>query len=357
MRNSQLRRGRTVGALLLVLVGAAAGCRHRMPESIAAEVRPDRFDDRGIVPLPSGQWSGYTDQRQHTFWRNGEDNDPCLSRDGTLLLFSSTAHSPVSSIYLRPLDGRATRQLTTGIHNDMYPELDPTGKRVAFASQRTGTWDIFVIEIDNPNTAWQVTQSPGDDIHPTWSPDGRRIAYCSRARDEDWQIWVVDLKTHGFTNLGPGMYPEWSPNGEWIAFQKPRFRGGGWFGVWVLKPDGSAVTEIVSSDKWAAINPSWSPDGKHITFATVHKSPESQAEQRAWAGDDVWIVNADGTGLYQLTTDAGPEWNPRWSSDGRIYFVARRDGVQNIHSVRPTLSELALEPAPQPAPAAAEPAK
>lgn len=340
-------RPRTLG-LAILACAALAGCRYRGPvyPTPKPEVRPDRFDDRGIIPLPAKQWAGYTDIQQVTFSRNGEDNDPCISRDGKWLLYSSTAHSMVSSIYLRPIEGKATRQLTTGFHNDMYPVFDPTGTKVAFASQRTGNWDVFVVETANPATAWQVTQSPGDDIHPSWSPDGRYLAYCARARDEDWQLWLVDVKTHGFTNLGPGMYPEWSPAGDLILFQKPRFRSGGWFGVWTIKPDGSAVTEIVSSEKWAAINPTWSPDGKHIAFASVNKSPEAQAESRAWAGDDIWIVNADGSGLYQLTTDEGPEWNPTWSVDGRIYFVSRRDGTQNIYSVRPTLSELALTPEP-----------
>ncbi len=332
---------------LLAAVLALVGCKAAPIQPAPVVVRPDRFDDRGIIPLPDKQWGGYTDLRQHTYARNGEDNDPSLSRDGTQLLYSSTQHSRVSSIYLRPLNGRATRQITTAFHNDMFPVFDPTGSRIAFASQRTGNWDIFVVEAARPSTAWQITQSPGDDIHPTWSPDGRYLAYCARARDEDWQLWVVDLETHAFTNLGPGMYPEWSPLGDRIVFQKPRYRGGGWFGIWTVRPDGTEVTEIISSEKWAGINPTWSGDGKYIAFASVHKSPEAQASHRVWAGDDIWIVRADGSGLYQLTTDEGPDWNPAWGSDGRIYFVSRREGTQNVYSVKPAIPDWAFgtEPA------------
>lgn len=341
-------RSLSVGLVVLLCAVAVGGCRARYvpPPDPGPDLRPDRYDDRGVIPLPTKQWAGYTDLKQVTFNRNGADNDPSLSRDGAWLLFSSTAHSQVSSVYLRKLEGKATRQLTTGFHNDMWPSLDPSGTKVAFASQRTGNWDIFVVEVANPATAWQVTQSPGDDIHPTWSPDGRYLAYCARARDEDWQLWIMDVKSHTFTNIGPGMYPEWSPRGDVILFQKPRYRSGGWFGIWTVKPDGSEVTEIVSSEKWAAINPCWSPDGLHIAFASVNKSPEAQAENRAWSGDDIWIVNADGSGLYQLTTDDSADWNPCWGPDGRIYFVSRRDGIQNIYSLRPSLSDLSLVPEP-----------
>ncbi|MBI3096761.1 MAG: PD40 domain-containing protein [Planctomycetes bacterium] len=126
------------------------------------------------------------------------------------------------------------------------------------------------------------------------------------------------------------------PPSDRIAFQRARSRGDHWYGIWTIDIDGNTLTEIVPNDKWAAINPAWSPDGKRLVFASVYKSPAAQAANRTMEADDIYVVSADGSGLMQLTFDETPEWGPCWGRDGRVYFVSRRKGHQNIWSVMPT---------------------
>jgi Tol biopolymer transport system component len=99
--------------------------------------------------------------------------------------------------------------------------------------------------------------------------------------------------------------------------------------------DGGNLTEIYSDTEFAAINPDWSPDGKLIAFATVHKSPAAVLQRRVVSGDDIWLIGADGNGLLCLTREEVPEWSPTWGADGRVYFVSRRNTHQNIWSVKP----------------------
>jgi Tol biopolymer transport system component len=69
--------------------------------------------------------------------------------------------------------------------------------------------------------------------------------------------------------------------------------------------------------------PSWSPDGTKITFASMSSGN--------W---DIWVMNANGTGLTQLTTDPNEDNYPSWSPDGQwIVFSSRRAGNSRIHKI------------------------
>jgi Tol biopolymer transport system component len=106
--------------------------------------------------------------------------------------------------------------------------------------------------------------------------------------------------------------------------------------------DCSQPAEIVASDQWAAINPAWSPDSRHIVFATVYKSPSARASGRVYRGDDIWMVGIDGQDLVRLTTTDAADWDPFWAPEpeggpGRIYFTSLMGGHSNIWSLRPVI--------------------
>src|SRR4029077_15577576 len=92
-----------------------------------------------------------------------------------------------------------------------------------------------------------------------------------------------------------GLLPEWSPAGNRIVFQRMKRRDDWLSSIWTVEFEHDTarnLTSIFSNDDFAAINPTWSPDGRKIAFATVGKS-------RAKAGlmneaDDVWVMGADG---------------------------------------------------------------
>ncbi|MDQ7780041.1 MAG: hypothetical protein RDV41_10075, partial [Planctomycetota bacterium] len=125
------------------------------------------------------------------------------------------------------------------------------------------------------------------------------------------------------------------PSYNRLAFQRARQRGDFWFGIWTVDADGGGPLEVHSNATYAAVNPAWSPDGSKIAFATVNCSPAAKGQDRRFDGDDIWMVRHDGTGLAQITSETCAEWYPCWSVDGRIYFIARREGAQNIWSARP----------------------
>ena len=73
------------------------------------------------------------------------------------------------------------------------------------------------------------------------------------------------------------------------------------------------------------INPSWSPDGRFVVFETRrHGEPQ------------IYVMEADGSGLRRLTRNASSDTHPVWTPDGReIVFDSHRDGTWNLHAIRP----------------------
>lgn len=274
---------------------------------------------------------------------SGEDKDPDLSRDGRTLYFASTAWSDHHDLYAKSIGGNVLTRITSSPSDERFPKIHPARpETIAFCSNVNGEWDIFVIEdyLQEPSKWIRVSDEGADDIHPSWSPDGTRLVYCSTSESGHWVLKVKDLVSGRLTVFEEidGLLPEWNPKDDRIVFQRMRHRDR-WFGtIWTLELDQDAVrnvTAIYAGEEWAAINPSWSPDGSKIVFATVARS-------RAKAGvfgeaDDLWIVGADGAGAMRITADPVADWMPTWSTTGEIYFVSKRSGRNGIWSLRPML--------------------
>lgn len=336
--------------ILLAVIGVACQQGERRPGS---EVFGPE-EDFGVDPGMGATGMTYQDLRQHTYSRAGVDIDPVISRDGKWILFASTRHHQRPDIYIKPISGPAVTQKTADLSSDLHPTFSPDGTRFAFASNRNGNWDIFVMKSFERSTPMQVTRSMMDEIHPNWSPDGTKLVYNAFSEHANqWEIWVFDFVSNQATILGQGLFPVWSPDGSKILYQRARQRGTRFYSVWVMDATGDNVTEIVHDNDWAAINPTWNPDGTKIVFATVFKSVVAKEQNGKQRGDDIWMVNVDGTNLIRLTTHDKPDWNPSWGPDGRVYFSSMRNGFTNIWSVEPISIDLIpdeLRPVAKPLP-------
>lgn len=293
---------------------------------------------------------------QHTTPGEGADFDPNVDPTGHNLVFASTRHSRYSHLYVKATEGAACTQLTDENANDSQPVFSPDGKRIAFASDRGGQWDIWVMDADGRNPM-QITSSPMPELHPSWSPDSKRLVYCRvNPREGRGELWISPLDNPGVKRLiGEGLFPSWSPKGDKIAYQRARARGSRWFSIWTLqleKDDALFPTEIASSPQAAFIAPTWSADGSQIAFASVLPGQAIEHEDPRLSGQgssDIGVVDSDGRGLLLLTSGSHENYSPHWASDGRIYFASRRSEAEAIWSLRPLRpgmgNEMAVPPA------------
>jgi TolB protein len=232
---------------------------------------------------------------------------------------SPTAPGPTTAAPAGPVSAPS---ITASPRPPDQDPIDPSSLvgQITFSGGPPHAEDVFVIDADGTHLR-RVTDSPAADFDPTWSPDGNRIAYRHQAgTDSSTDIDVIDLdgsrprrltRNEGVADWGPA----WSPTGDQIVWNSDsgtpgRFRG------FLMSPDGSNVKSL-GVDMWVEY-PAWSPDGKRIAF--MGPPPEAATDY------EIWVANADGTGLRRLTHEPGPDGWPSWSPDGRrILFSSVRD--------------------------------
>ena len=156
-------------------------------------------------------------------------------------LFLNSKKQPY--IWVANSDGKGAVRIMPGVQ----PAFSPDGKKIAFAANPWGNYDIFIMNV-NGSEIRQLTANRAANVEPTWSPDGRCIAFSSD-NGGSWNIWRV--KTDG-SDLKPLISdtavdggPAWSKDG-YIYFHSNRT---GHFEIWRLKsPECETSMEFIDRD-------------------------------------------------------------------------------------------------------------
>ena len=176
--------------------------------------------------------------------------------------------------------------------------------------------------------AWpvQLTTHPGLDLHPSFSPHGDAIAYASD-RTGSFELYVralagtateVPLTSDGRHNVQPA----WSPDGSLVAFHSHGR------GIWVMPARGGVARQLVSEGS----HPAWSADGRRIAFQSDEPSDVTPSAFGAQSGGTIQVVDVDGRNPRQLTVAGQPLGGhayPVWSRDGRFVAFSVFDGGRN----------------------------
>jgi TolB protein len=276
--------------------------------------------------------------------------DQCLEER---VAFTSTRDLPAAEIYLMNLDGTNVERVTDNLVGDALPDLRPDGKRIVFDSNRLRAEgehifrsDLFVMKTDGSEQMFVARGSSAD-----WSPDGKSVTFHASAsglitpiRNDpggptiDSDIFIVNVDAAldegadptNITNTPAQIeeQPDWSPDGEKIVYT--RFNVGDnpnqptGMEIFVVNADGSGTPEQLTDNSEEERAPAWSPDGTRIVFMCRYGGTDFE----------ICIMNADGSGLVQVTNNSVQELGIRWSVGGDQFVFNRGvDGRNQIFSI------------------------
>jgi Tol biopolymer transport system component len=216
-----------------------------------------------------------------------------------------------------------TRSLTRGQSNDRQPIFSRDGEWIVFTSNRSGNLDLWATSLSSGATK-RLTDDEGDDWDPGVTHDGRLV--WSSARSGNFEIWSANFDGSDARQISRDGVDAENPTTTrdgWVVYTAAEPRSG----IWKMRLDGSAVTQIAAGD---GIAPEVSPDGA-LVVATVQTRGTPQVRIQVFrVADGAKVPFEIVLPSPELTFGIG---RARWMPDGkRLAFLGLDErGVRGIY--------------------------
>jgi Tol biopolymer transport system component len=264
-----------------------------------------------------------------------------VSPDGRHVAFDLLGH-----IYEMSISGGDARPLTEGRSWNLSPRYSPDGSRLAFTSDRTGNFDVWVLERQSGKLT-NISNSSQNVFRPSWAPDGRRLfagasegltAYGLRG-----EATVLIENRSGVATV--------DPDGKHLYFEQGRPLYPFEFNPYVVVNSGARIerhnlesgeTEVSVERPGGAFNPALSPDGR--TLAYLHRDVDDTIvilQDRQTREERILLRGLDpdrqeGGGF------SGPYANMAWHPDGKQLFVSFGGGIHAVNTTTGQSTRLAF---------------
>jgi tricorn protease len=260
---------------------------------------------------------------------------PDISPDGKWVAFSY-----LGDIWAVETIGGVARRLTDHVAHDAYPVFSPDGSKIAFSSNRHGSYDVFVMRARG-GKATRLTFDSAMDIVNGWSPDGKNILFSSTrstAFPPTFELYTVPAATGRVRRVSAyeGKEGVFSPKGDQIAYvrgpgtwYRKGYRGSSNDDIWVCSADGSnnrRVTTFNGQDN----SPMWSPDGRYLYYVSeCWGTPANIVRQEIGSKESKpsLVTFHKDDAVRQARISANGEWIA-YECGADLWVVSTREGQQ-----------------------------
>ena len=252
--------------------------------------------------------------------------EPVVSPDGSHIVFLADRGGGADDVFVMAADGRDETQLTATKENEGNVQWSADGKQVLFSRFSAGTTRVYAVGLDG-NGERELATVAGRGL--IYSSDGRRCAFGAGNSWTQTQLMVAEAdgsKAHQIndgTSIAWNLH--WSPDGNQIAFTGKRAPGAA-LSIFVINADGSGLRELthLPAEAGNAQWPVWSFDGRQIAF---------QVNQLKEKTSHIWVLNVATGEARKLGAHQTPyrDETPSWFPDGRhIAFQSDRSGRMEV---------------------------
>ncbi len=257
-----------------------------------------------LCALSSAHGQGPVRNREPTWSPTGRQIAFVTNRDGNVEIYSM---SP---------DGSKQTNLTNHEARDAAASWSNDGSKIAFVSDRDGGNDVYVMNADGTRVGRVTFGVQPIFSQPSWSPDDSRLLYVAGPSHREADLYIIEMDGANRVQLtdSPGLdgNASWSHDGSQIAFVSTRDEN---VDMYIISSDGTGLRRFATHPA-EDLGPRWSPDDAQIVFFS-----------RRTGDFEVFVIRADGSVPVQLTNTPGLDGSPSWSPNGtRIAFMSSRDG-------------------------------
>jgi len=223
-------------------------------------------------------------------------------------------------IYIMDWDGKRVTKVGLKGNIILSPHWSKDGTKLIYSAEKNRQWGIYLLDFVNMSEK-KVFSSRGTNIAGDFLSSGNEFIFSS-SKDGDFNLYTMSLKGDSIKRVtssqGIEVSPSVSPDNQYIAFVSDR---GGSPQIYVMRRESSDMRRVTFEGSYNT-SPAWSPKGDRIVFTGRQNKTQ------------IFVLNSDGEGLTQLTTQGNNE-DPSFSPDGRyITFSSDRDGVKGIYIMK-----------------------
>ena len=240
--------------------------------------------------------------------------DPRVSPNGKTIVYVRKSNDIMkdrerSNLWQISIDGSNHRPLYSGLKSIRSPRWSPSGEKLAYISNDTGSQQIHVRWMDNGDTA-VISQLQDSPSYLSWSPDGK------------WLAFTMDVKSESETIAEPRDKPEgakWAQEPITVTTTRYQWDGQGimepaYSHIFIVPADGGSAKQLTHGDFNHFGSLAWTADSQNIFFS-AHRS-----ENWELVSDEanIYSVNITTKELTQITNEVGAERSPSISPNGKM---------------------------------------